>query len=149
MKDSKFQWNPEAEASLQLIKQKLTIAPILVFPNFTQPFKLHCDVLNVGIDGVLSQKEFVLYIDHDVLKHIGIQDKNCDWRSQVLNTICDLYATDPYFSQIIRKLQKGVHLEFVWVDDFHFRGIQLCIPKDSLQLKIIHELHNESHVGHD
>ncbi|XP_022862997.1 uncharacterized protein LOC111383153 [Olea europaea var. sylvestris] len=51
----KCEWTPEVELSLQLIKQKLTTAPILVLSDFTQPFELHCDASKVGIGGVLSQ----------------------------------------------------------------------------------------------
>lgn len=65
------------------------------------------------------------------------------------DSLCDSYATDPYFFHVIRKLQESVKLEFAWVDGFLFRGNQLCIPEDSLKLKIVQELHNEGHVGRD
>lgn len=34
-------------------------------------------------------------------------------------------------------------------DSFLFKGNQLCVPKGSLRLKIIQEVHNEGHVGCD
>lgn len=34
-------------------------------------------------------------------------------------------------------------------DDYIFRGTRLCFPESSLRLKIIKELHEEGHVGHD
>ncbi|XP_022862662.1 uncharacterized protein LOC111382860 [Olea europaea var. sylvestris] len=63
--------------------------------------------------------------------------------------LCDLYATDPYFSHVVQKLQEGVQSEFTWVDGFLFHGNQLCVPEGSLRLKIIQELHNVGHVGRD
>ena len=117
MKASKFLWTTEATKAFHQIKEKLTTAHILVLPDFSQPFELHCDASKVGIGVVLSQNgkpiayfseklngsklnyntydlefyaiictlkhwssylayhEFVLYYDHDALKHINSQHK--------------------------------------------------------------------------
>lgn len=116
MKGTKFHWTNDVEAAFHEIKRRLTSAPILVLPDFSQPFELHCDVSKIGIGAVLSQsgrpvayfseklsgaklcfstydiefyaivqaklwrhylfqREFVLYTDHDSLKHLGSQEK--------------------------------------------------------------------------
>lgn len=117
MKSTSFCWTPEAESAFQTIKTKLTTAPVLILPNFSVAFELHCDASKNGIGAVLSQasrpvaffsekiagsrlrystydvelyavvqavkhwrhylfhQEFVLYTDHDALKHMGSQDK--------------------------------------------------------------------------
>lgn len=51
-----FAWSPAAEAAFQLVKTKLTFAPLLVLPDFSIPFELHCDASKVGISAVLSQE---------------------------------------------------------------------------------------------
>ncbi|WZZ34677.1 hypothetical protein YC2023_018078 [Brassica napus] len=117
MREGQFQWTSEATAAFELIKEKLTTAPILILPDFDTTFELHCDASKLGIGAVSSQKgrpiayygeklagargrystydvefygivqsikhwrhylvhkEFVLYTDHDALRHLDSQAK--------------------------------------------------------------------------
>ena len=43
IKSGQFHWTDEAKKAFQLIKMRLNTAPILVLPDFSQPFELHCD----------------------------------------------------------------------------------------------------------
>lgn len=57
LKGGKFLWGSEADVAFQLLKLKVTQAPMLVLPNFDDVFEVHCDASNVGIGGVLSQNQ--------------------------------------------------------------------------------------------
>ena len=54
MKVSRLEWTKEADVAFELIKRRLTTAPILVLPDFSQAFELHTDASKVGIGAVLS-----------------------------------------------------------------------------------------------
>ena len=65
------------------------------------------------------------------------------------DSLCDLLATDSFFSMVIQDVQAEKRTEFLLQDGFLFKGNQLCIPDCSLRLQIIKELHGEGHVGRD
>lgn len=117
MKEGRFEWTVAATEAFNLIKTKLTSAPILVLPDFSLTFELHCDASKLAIGAVLSQqgrpiayyseklsgargrystydvefyaivqaikhwrhylvhRDFVLFTDHDALRHLESQAK--------------------------------------------------------------------------
>ena len=56
-KSTEFQWTDECQAAFDWLKDKLTTAPILAFPNFDFRFVLETDASIQGLGAVLSQKQ--------------------------------------------------------------------------------------------
>ena len=56
-KSAEFQWTDECQSAFDHLKDKLTTAPILAYPNFDLPFVLETDASIQGLGAVLSQKQ--------------------------------------------------------------------------------------------
>ncbi|GJW38733.1 reverse transcriptase domain-containing protein [Tanacetum coccineum] len=56
-KDSVFDFNEECIKAFETLKEKLTNAPIMVSPDWSQPFKLMCDASDFAVGAVLGQRE--------------------------------------------------------------------------------------------
>ena len=50
-----FTWNQTQEEAFQLLKRKITTAPVLTLPNLQQPFELETDASSHAIRAVLLQ----------------------------------------------------------------------------------------------
>nr|GEZ51007.1 transposon Ty3-G Gag-Pol polyprotein [Tanacetum cinerariifolium] len=59
-KKVKFEWGNKQEAAFQLLKQKLSSAPILAFHEGIEDFIVYCDASNKGLGVVLMQREKVI-----------------------------------------------------------------------------------------
>ena len=53
---TEFMWSKECQEGFDALKHALTTAPVLAYPDYTQPFILETDVSLKGLGAVLSQK---------------------------------------------------------------------------------------------
>ena len=56
-KDIPFHWNTLQETSFQTLKEALTHAPVLAFPDYTLPFVMYTDASALGLGAVLMQQD--------------------------------------------------------------------------------------------
>ncbi|CAG2212114.1 unnamed protein product [Mytilus edulis] len=94
-KGKRFEWISDCQHAFDLLKIKLTNAPILTHPDFNKEFILDTDASNVGIRGVLSQRheDGTQHRNADALSRIPC--KQCgytlDWQSK---TSSDCHKTE-------------------------------------------------------
>nr|GEU80401.1 reverse transcriptase domain-containing protein [Tanacetum cinerariifolium] len=62
-KDTLFFFSKECIKSFQTLKRKLTEAPILVAPDWDQPYELMCDARNFVVKGMSSQQKKKIFKD--------------------------------------------------------------------------------------
>lgn len=55
-KDVRWHWSPVHQQAFEKIKKDLVSAPVLIRPDFTKPFQLHCDASDYAIGAVLTQE---------------------------------------------------------------------------------------------
>lgn len=84
--DVPFVWTEACEKAFQQLKEKLITAPILAYPDFTKPFRVHTDASGFAIGAVLCQEQSdktirpIAYAGrslNDAERNYGITEKEC------------------------------------------------------------------------
>jgi hypothetical protein len=103
-KKVEFKWILVCQESFEMLKQKLTTAPVLVLPNVHKPFSVYCDALYIGLRCVLMQEGKVVAYSSQQLK---VHEKNYPthdlelaavvhalktWRQYLYGHKCDIYT---------------------------------------------------------
>jgi hypothetical protein len=65
-KEAKFQWNEDCQNGLDIMKQKLVTAPILILSKWNKEFHVHVDASSITL-GVVLSKLREGYIDHPIV----------------------------------------------------------------------------------
>jgi len=52
----KYVWNEDCQRSLDVLKEKMVTAPILVSPDWSKSFHVHVDALSITLGAVLAQQ---------------------------------------------------------------------------------------------
>ena len=65
------------------------------------------------------------------------------------DTFQELYTEDPSFRKIFAEVSIGKRNDYVTLNGYLFRGLQLCISDSSLREQIIRELHGEGQFWRD
>ncbi|GKB18946.1 reverse transcriptase domain-containing protein [Tanacetum coccineum] len=83
--DTPFEFDDECQKAFELLKEKLTYAPMIVSPNWNLPFELMYDASDFTVGAVLGQKDVfafdkfrsylilsktIIHTDHSALKHL-------------------------------------------------------------------------------
>lgn len=56
-KDAPFTWDSKCQAAMELLKNCITSAPVLRFPDFERPFFIHADACDAGLGAALMQRD--------------------------------------------------------------------------------------------
>ncbi|GJZ79979.1 reverse transcriptase domain-containing protein [Tanacetum coccineum] len=56
MKDAKFDFSDDCKKAFNILKEKLTTAPIIISPDWNMPFELMCDASDFAVGAVLGQR---------------------------------------------------------------------------------------------
>jgi hypothetical protein len=120
-KDNKFVWTPKCEESFQIIKKKLTSAPVLTLPDIHQNFVIFCDASRQGLGCVLMQNEKVItyasrllkpheqnYPTHD-LELAAIVHALKVWRHYLIGNKCHIFTDHKSLKFIFTQPDLNLH----------------------------------------
>nr|GEW74300.1 putative reverse transcriptase domain-containing protein [Tanacetum cinerariifolium] len=135
-----FEWGNKQEATFQLLKQKLCIAPILALPEGSEDFIVYCDASNKGLGAVLMQREKLIsytscqlkiheknYMTHDLeLGSVVFALKI--WRHYLCGTKCTVFTDHKSIQHILdqKELNMRQHRWLNWRDPYEIT-FSLCI----------------------
>ncbi|XP_042073272.1 uncharacterized protein LOC121813519 [Haplochromis burtoni] len=114
-----FGWGDACAAAFAQLKEALTRAPVLAYPDARQPFIVDTDASNVGVGAVLSQQDeagerVVAYFS----RALGRAERNyCVTRRELLAVVLAVRHFQPYLHGC-RFLLRTDHVSLTWLLNF-------------------------------
>ena len=120
-KSKKFEWLEACEKSFQLLKDWLTLAPVLTLPEGTKGFVVYCGSSHVGLGCVLMQHgKVIAYASRQLKAHKrNYQAHDLDLAAMVFSL------------KIWRHYLYGVHVDFY----IEHKSLQHVITQKELNLR--------------
>jgi ribonuclease HI len=119
--------DPACQQSFEMLKQKLTTAPVLVLPDVHKPFSVYCDASYTGLGCVLMQEEKVVayssrqfkvheknYPTHD-LELAAVVHALKTWRHYLYGQKWDIYTDHKSLKYIFTKLELNMR-QRIWLE---------------------------------
>ncbi|XP_061336688.1 uncharacterized protein LOC133283794 [Gastrolobium bilobum] len=99
-KEEEFNFDNDCLISFNLLKEKLTTAPIITSPNFELPFELMCDASDYAIGAVLGQrKDKLLHVIYYASKILNEAQLNYTTTEKELLAV--IYAFDKFRTYLL------------------------------------------------
>ncbi|KAJ8774906.1 hypothetical protein K2173_019910 [Erythroxylum novogranatense] len=99
-KDVKFEFNEKCLQAFELIKKKLISAPVMITPDWQQPFEIMCDASNFAVGAALGQRRDkvfrVIYYSSRTL-----DDAQKNYTTTEKEMLAVVFALDKFRSYII------------------------------------------------
>eukprot|EP00253_Pinus_taeda_P005550 PITA_05550 len=136
-RDVEFQWTNSCQNAFQILKDKLSMAPILRGPNWSLPFHISTDASDTALGASLGQK------------------KNLFNYAKYFINIANYLSSGKFPTQFTSKQRKKIVREssrYSWVNgDLFYTGsdimIRKCVREDEI-LDILRACHDEPCGGH-
>jgi ribonuclease HI len=152
-KKVEFKWTLACQESFEMLKQKLTTAPVLVLPDVHKPFSVYCDASYTGLGCVLMQEGKVVAYSSRQLK---VNQKNYPthnlelaavvhalktWRHYLYGQKCDIYTDHKSLKYIFTRSELNLR-QRRWIElikdyelEIHYHLDKANVVADALSRK--------------
>ncbi|GJS00809.1 reverse transcriptase domain-containing protein [Tanacetum coccineum] len=106
-KDTLFEFDDECQKAFELLKEKLTCAPVIVSPNWNLSFELMCDASDFAVGAVLGQKDALMQeFDIEIKDRKGTENVAADHLSRIENdeTSNDSKVDDNFLGETLMEI---------------------------------------------
>ncbi|MCO5592085.1 hypothetical protein L7F22_046079 [Adiantum nelumboides] len=149
-----FRWTQKEISTFNLLKEKMTLDPLIVLPDLRKSFVIQCDACGSSIGAVLMQDGKIVHVEGkknvvaDALsRKPQISPVSIPYHHE-LDDVKEQYANDEDLARIFEQLMDGQgHEHYLLKDGFMMMHGRLCATRP-LRHKVIEESHVPPYAGH-